>query len=65
MVDACDAMTSNRLYRSAMSHENSTDVLERGAGHQCDPRLATEFIAFLPEEQSTLCSDSFREEDCA
>ena len=39
--DAYDAMTSDRAYRRAMSHEAATEELRRGAGTQFDPVVVT------------------------
>ena len=39
VVDAYDAMTSDRPYRSAMPLEEATAILKDGAGRQWDPRV--------------------------
>jgi putative nucleotidyltransferase with HDIG domain len=43
IVDAFDAMTSNRPYREGMPHEKALDILEDGAGSQWDPELVDRF----------------------
>lgn len=43
LVDAFDAMSSNRTYRSAMPRERVFDELEENAGSQFDPALVTTF----------------------
>lgn len=43
VVDAYDAMTSDRPYRKAMSREAALEELDRGAGMQFDPALVPVF----------------------
>jgi HD-GYP domain-containing protein (c-di-GMP phosphodiesterase class II) len=45
IVDAFDAMTSDRPYRKAMSHKEAIVELQQSAGTQFDPKLVDEFIA--------------------
>jgi diguanylate cyclase (GGDEF)-like protein len=47
VADAYDAMTSNRPYRKAVSHEAAISELKRCAGTQFDPRIVETFIAVL------------------
>jgi HD-GYP domain-containing protein (c-di-GMP phosphodiesterase class II) len=47
---AYDAMTSDRVYRKAISRENAMEELERNAGTQFDPAVVTLFIRLLQEE---------------
>ncbi len=44
IADAYDAMTSDRPYRKAMTHEAAIDELRRCAGSQFDPGLVNLFI---------------------
>ncbi len=44
VVDAFDAMTNDRVYRKAMSREEAILELERNAGAQFDPTIASLFI---------------------
>lgn len=44
IADAYDAMTSDRPYRKAMSHEQAIAELKRHAGVQFDPELVEKFI---------------------
>ncbi|MGE5416010.1 MAG: PAS domain S-box protein [Acidobacteriota bacterium] len=44
IADAYDAMTSDRPYRQALSHENAVSELLRCSGHQFDPELVTQFV---------------------
>lgn len=50
IVDAYDAMISNRPYRKAMSKKEAIRELKRCAGSQFDPRLVELFISVLSEE---------------
>ncbi|HAP33131.1 MAG TPA: PAS domain S-box protein [Lachnospiraceae bacterium] len=47
VVDAYDAMTHDRVYRKAMTHEEAVAELKRCAGTQFDPYLVSEFIQIL------------------
>ncbi|WP_440115863.1 HD-GYP domain-containing protein [Paenibacillus sp. QZ-Y1] len=44
VADAFDAMTSDRTYRTGMSHEKALAILEEGKGTQWDPYFAGLFI---------------------
>jgi HD-GYP domain-containing protein (c-di-GMP phosphodiesterase class II) len=44
VVDSFDAMTSNRPYRAAMPPERAVHELDRCAGTQFDPDVATAFL---------------------
>jgi diguanylate cyclase (GGDEF)-like protein len=50
IVDAFDAMTSDRPYRKAMSIEKAVAELEKGKGTQFDERLTNVFINLLKEQ---------------
>ncbi len=50
IVDAYDAMTSNRPYRNAMAVEEATRELLRYAGTQFDPALVDAFLHLLQED---------------
>ena len=53
VVDAYDAMTKDRPYRSAMRHEEAIAELKRCAGTQFDPSLVELFLKALEEEAET------------
>jgi len=50
IVDAYDAMTSDRPYRKAMSEEDAVNELKGKAGTQFDPTLVEEFLEILRED---------------
>ncbi|MDI6814248.1 MAG: HD-GYP domain-containing protein, partial [Desulfitobacteriaceae bacterium] len=54
IVDAYDAMTSERPYRGAMSPEEVLEELKRCAGTQFDPHLVEIFIGLLSEKGGRL-----------
>jgi len=45
VADAYDAMTTDRVYRGRISHEQAVAELERCAGTQFDPRVVSMFVA--------------------
>ncbi|MDR3588204.1 MAG: diguanylate cyclase [Negativicutes bacterium] len=47
IIDAYDAMTSDRPYRKAMSRQDAIAELKRCAGTQFDPELVGQFIAMV------------------
>jgi len=49
VIDAWDAMVSDRPYRKAMSRESAVAELKRGAGLQFDPKIVAAFLRL--EEQ--------------
>lgn len=51
IADVYDALTSERCYKSAFSHENSRDIILGGASKQFDPAMVAAFLA---------CEDEFR-----
>jgi putative nucleotidyltransferase with HDIG domain len=44
VADAYDAMTSDRPYRAALSHDEAVAEVERCAGTQFDPHVAAAFL---------------------
>jgi len=54
MVDAFDAMTQDRPYRSAMSFSEAVEEIRLNAGRQFDPSLADIFISMLADENGDI-----------
>jgi len=52
VADTYDAMTSDRPYRAALSHEIATAELRRCAGTQFDPRIVAVFIIEMEKRRS-------------
>ncbi|GAB6886819.1 response regulator [Desulfothermus okinawensis JCM 13304] len=51
VVDAYDAMTSDRAYRMAMEPIKAASILESGAGMQWDPELVDNWLKVLKQEK--------------
>jgi hypothetical protein len=49
VADAYDAMTSDRSYRAALSHEEALRRLEEGSGAQFDPVCVRAFVGLDPD----------------
>jgi len=47
VADACDAMTTDRVYRGRLSHPRALAELERCSGTQFDPDVVAAFKAEL------------------
>ncbi len=52
IVDAYDAMVSDRIYRKGMSHQDALEELKNESGKQFDPWLVDKFIPILKEESA-------------
>jgi diguanylate cyclase (GGDEF)-like protein/putative nucleotidyltransferase with HDIG domain len=52
VADAYDAMTTDRVYRSRLSHERAVAELERCAGTQFDPEVVAAFVEMMKERES-------------
>ena len=52
VVDAFDAMTTNRIYRKAMTIEEAIQEMKDGKGTQFHPEVVDEFLAMLEEKQN-------------
>jgi diguanylate cyclase (GGDEF)-like protein/putative nucleotidyltransferase with HDIG domain len=52
VADAYDAMTTDRVYRSRLSHERAIAELERCAGTQFDPDVVSAFVTMMREREA-------------
>jgi len=53
VADTYDAMTSNRIYRKALSPEKARQELIAGAGTQFDPKMVSAFLRFLDKDKDS------------
>ncbi len=56
VADAYDAMTTDRAYRTALTHEQAVQELKDGRGKQFDPEIVDLFLDILREE-SIVCPE--------
>jgi HD-GYP domain-containing protein (c-di-GMP phosphodiesterase class II) len=49
IVDAYDAMTSDRPYRAGLSQEKTEAILRAGKGTQWDPEMVDAFLRIMPD----------------
>ncbi len=49
IADAYDAMTTNRVYRKALSHETALEEIIRNSGTQFDPEIVRVFVSWWEE----------------
>ena len=54
VIDAYDAMTSDRPYRKALPKEHAISELRKGSGTQFDPGVVDVFVGILREENTSL-----------
>lgn len=47
IVDAFDAMTDDRVYRKGIAKEDALDEIEKNAGTQFDPYIASKFVEII------------------
>lgn len=58
LVDAYDAMTTDRPYRSALPQELALGILKKSGGGQWDPVLTNVFLASIPHTASEGATES-------
>ncbi|MGB3223737.1 MAG: CHASE2 domain-containing protein [Desulforhopalus sp.] len=49
LADVYDALTSERVYKKAMSHENAATIIREGSGTHFDPEVVAAFMALEGE----------------
>lgn len=54
IVDAYDAMTTDKPYRGALTHEEALEELKRCAGSQFDPHFVEIFIKLFPPKKVSI-----------
>jgi len=57
VVDALDAITSDRPYHRAASFEVAREAISRGAGTQFDPKVVSAFLGIPPERWAAVATD--------
>jgi putative nucleotidyltransferase with HDIG domain len=65
VVDAWDAMTTDRSYRNAMSQQRALSILRENAGRQFDSRVVAVFLSLHPELLATPSAGNLSEEEPA
>lgn len=58
ILDAFDALTSNRPYRNAMSIDKAIEVIRQGSGTQFDPEVVDAFLALDKESLAHIVGHS-------
>ena len=53
VVDVWDALTSDRPYRAAWSHEKTIDLIQKGSGQHFDPNVVEIFVKLIREKTIT------------
>jgi len=61
IADAFAAMTSERSFSSAFSHEKAVGEIRRNAGTQFDPKLAKVFLSIVDNIPVTISGDNYIE----
>lgn len=60
VADVYDALTSKRVYKKSMSHEQAISIILQGAGSQFDPLVVKAFMA-CEEEMQRICTQFINE----
>ena len=57
VIDAFDAITSERPYRNARSYAEAASEIAAGAGTQFDPKIVQAFLAVLPDQWARIATE--------
>jgi len=49
IADVFDALTSDRVYRRAMTLDHALEIIKEGRGHHFDAHLLDEFLTLMPK----------------
>jgi putative two-component system response regulator len=63
IVDVYDALTSNRAYKEAYSHESAVEIILEGKGTKFDPDLVDVFISINDQFEEALNNISYEKFD--
>jgi putative two-component system response regulator len=53
LADVYDALTSKRVYKAAMTHDEAKRIIAEGAGNHFDPEIVRSFLALAEEFAET------------
>lgn len=57
LVDAYDALTSQRIYKAAVSHEKAVAIIEADSGTHFDPDVVAAFLALKEKFREISCRE--------
>jgi putative two-component system response regulator len=58
VADVFDALTSDRVYRSALPVKSAIEMMRDARGHHFDPELLDAFCLVLPEIEAARQADA-------
>jgi HD-GYP domain-containing protein (c-di-GMP phosphodiesterase class II) len=58
ILDAYEALATDRIYRKGMGKEKALEEIAKNAGSQFDPQLVQIFLAAMKEEDETILGSS-------
>ena len=54
LIDVYDALTNERCYKAALTHEEATAIIEEGCGSHFDPEIVNTFLSIPPSDWQVL-----------